>query len=363
MHDEKKRRRPRAGFDEHWPFHIRAKTLPILGVWAVGLALLLFFWEPITSVALMFLATAVVASALKPLVEMLPGRRWVIGPLVGAMFVVLLLTLPALTGWLLSGPIQHEAEQLPQVGDAINSSLKSLSTQLGLAHAVTLQSLAKPLWSWLTSGQLGSTLAQAASALTTGVIALALLCFGTIYLLSQKPGQLTEPLSKLFPKHRQHALHLSIEDAEMRLRWWLLGTLMAMVVIGLACWFGFWVVGLNFALPLALVAGMLEIIPTLGPTIAFAVALLVAASQGMNVLIGVAIAYLVIQLLESHVLQPLVMREVVKVPPVVTLFTIVFWARVLGPLGLLLALPLDLVIWTFVDHFIIREGVIPREDQ
>lgn len=355
MSDRPPDRQIQPGSNEHRPFYVRAKALPILGMWAVGLTLLLFFWEPITSVALVFLATAVVASTLKPLVEVLPGRRWVIGPLVGALFVVLLFTLPALVGWLLSGPIQHEMQQLPQVRSAINSSLKTLSQRLGLAHAVTVSSLAKPLWTWLTSGQLGSTIAQAAGAVTTGAIALALLCFGTIYLLSQAPGQLTEPLSKLFPKHRQRALHLSIEDAEKRLRWWLLGTLMAMVVIAVACWFGFWMVGLNFALPLALVAGMLEIIPTLGPTIAFAIALLVAAAQGMNVLIGVAVAYLIIQLIESDILQPLVMREVVRVPPVVTLFTIVLWARVLGPFGLLLALPLDLVIWTFADHFIIRE--------
>jgi predicted PurR-regulated permease PerM len=55
---------------------------------------------------------------------------------------------------------------------------------------------------------------------------------------------------------------------------------------------------------------------------------------------------------ESNLVVPLVMRQVVHMPPVVTLFTIVLWAKALGPPGLLLAVPINLAVWTFVRHFV-----------
>ena len=144
-----------------------------------------------------------------------------------------------------------------------------------------------------------------------------------------------------------------------RLRWWVIGTLFSMAVVGVAAWIGYMVVGLEFAIPLALLAGVAEIVPTVGPAAAFLVALLFAATQGTGTLIGVTVVYIIIQLIESYVLVPLVMKKAVKVPPVVTLFTVVLWGKVFGAAGLFLAIPINLVLWSFYDHLVLR----PRSDR
>ena len=62
-----------------------------------------------------------------------------------------------------------------------------------------------------------------------------------------------------------------------------------------------------------------------------------------------------IQLIESWVLLPLMMKRAVRIPPLVTLFMIVLWARLFGVPGLILAIPIDLTRWTFLDRFVLHQ--------
>jgi predicted PurR-regulated permease PerM len=132
-----------------------------------------------------------------------------------------------------------------------------------------------------------------------------------------------------------------------------------MVVTGLASGIGFGLAGLSFAVALGVLAGLSELIPTFGPTLAFGVALLVAATEGRSTVIKVLIVWLVVQILESYIVLPMVMKRAVSLPPLVTLFSIVFWGKVFGIPGLLLAIPLDLVVWAFARHLLGRGGSDP----
>src|SRR5690606_18560946 len=82
------------------------------------------------------------------------------------------------------------------------------------------------------------------------------------------------------------------------------------------------------------------------------VATMFALTQGTSTAIGVAVVYLVIQGIESYALVPIVMKRAVMIPPVVTLFTVVLWGKVFGAAGLFLAIPLDLLVWSFADRFL-----------
>jgi predicted PurR-regulated permease PerM len=84
----------------------------------------------------------------------------------------------------------------------------------------------------------------------------------------------------------------------------------------------------------------------------FLVALLVAATEGGAIVVKVLVVWAIVQTLESYVLQPVVMKRAVRIPPLVTLFSVVFWGKVFGLGGLLLAIPLDLVVWSFASHLL-----------
>jgi predicted PurR-regulated permease PerM len=182
------------------------------------------------------------------------------------------------------------------------------------------------------------------------LVGLAFFAFGFVYLLSEKNGEIVKALQRLLPR-RPGAVANYFEDLSVRLRWWALGLLMSMSVTGLLTAFSYWMIGLPSWTTLAVLTALAEIVPTLGPALAFLLALVVAATAGETQMVGVAITWLVVQTVESYVILPLVMRRTVHIPPIITLTTIVLWGRLLGGLGLILALPLDLALWTAVEQF------------
>lgn len=325
-----------------------------LFVWAAVIALALYFFSSIVFITLMFLAAASVSAVLRPVANWVSHKRWLSGTILGVLFWLTVAVAILGLGWLLKGAIQEQIRRWPQIQQNLNDTLSSLSQRLGLEQPVTINQIGTQALDWLLGEQTGSVVATAANQLGAAVIALILLIFGSIYLLGERRGELTGPIARMLPPRMSQPLHNALQDLDRRLRWWLLGTLTSMAVTGLVTWLGLWAVGLEFALPLAMLAGFAEIVPTIGPASAFLIILLMALGQGTTQIIGVTVVYLAVQMLESYILLPLIMRQAVSVPPIVTLFTIVLWARLLGPLGLLLALPIDLAIWSFVDHLVLR---------
>jgi predicted PurR-regulated permease PerM len=132
-----------------------------------------------------------------------------------------------------------------------------------------------------------------------------------------------------------------------------------MTAIAIVTGVGYSLVGLPAAFPVAILGGIAQLVPTFGPLVTFIVALLLAAAGGAKTMIGVTIVYVIVQSLESYALTPYVMKRAAEMPPVVTLFTVVLWGQVFGLPGLLLAVPINLVIWAFLYHLLIH----PREQQ
>lgn len=336
-------------------------TLIMLFAWAVAFGLLIYFFNALTLVLLLFLAAAAIAAVLRPLRDIPPIRRLgrygrvASAAAIGVAFWILVAVVLAGAGFLFAGAIGEQMSKWPQTEKKLNATLQSLAHHLGLHQNLTVSSLAQGAMSWLAgNGKAGDLLALVANSTTSLVIGLLLVVFGSVFLLVEPAGELSWPLARLLPQADRPALIGALADLETDLRWWVLGTCISVIVVFGLTWGAFDVVGLDFALPLALLAGGSEIIPTLGPAIAFLIALLFAASQGTFQIVGVLIAWALIHLVEGYILLPVVMRKAVRLPPIVTLFTIVLWARLLGLLGLLLAVPLDLTIWVFLDHFVRR---------
>jgi predicted PurR-regulated permease PerM len=232
------------------------------------------------------------------------------------------------------------------------------SEALGLGHELRLAALRERFLATLTGGGGGGGegVARAAGAVANGIVALVLVLFGTMFLLGERERTLLGPVLRLLPSRRRAQVEAAVLSLPHKLRWWTLGTLFTMTVTGAASAAGFQLVGLRFALPLGLLAGLSEIVPTFGPTTVFLVALLVAATEGSAMVVKVLVVWAIVQTLESYVLTPLVMKRAVRVPPLVTLFSVIFWGKVFGFFGLLLAIPLDLVVWAFASHLLGEPG-------
>lgn len=338
---------------------VSLRHLPALFVWAVAIALFFHFFKAFQLLFLGVLAAGCLAAALYPLTRYIPASRALSAILVGVAPILLTVGLVVALSWLLASSIRREVERWPEVQQKVNAKLADWSNAIGLEEPLTTDTLLRQAASIFSDGG-GTEVVSTTAGVVSGVaVSLVFLFFGSIYLMADPPRKLLSPLVSALPRDRSRQVCEAFDDLVPRLRWWVIGTLFSMMVVGLASWVGYVLVGLDFAIPLALVAGVAEIVPTVGPAVAFVVALLFAATQGVGVLIGVCIIYVIVQVIESYILVPLVMKKAVDIPPVVTLFTVVLWGKVFGAAGLFLAIPINLVLWSFYDHLVLR----PRQPQ
>jgi predicted PurR-regulated permease PerM len=139
-----------------------------------------------------------------------------------------------------------------------------------------------------------------------------------------------------------------------RLRRFLVGELVAMLVIGAVTYAGLLILGIKLPLILAFLAFLFEILPVVGPWLAFLPALAVATTDGLLPAIQVTILYLFIQGLENYIVTPLVHGHESQMPALLILAALLIGGTLMGVLGALVALPLTVVL-----HTVFFEVVMP----
>ncbi len=165
-----------------------------------------------------------------------------------------------------------------------------------------------------------------------------------LYLLLTHDQILKSIVSFFFPKNEKQAFEV-ISRVDAKMGAWLRGQIALSLIIGVLTWLALTILGVNYALPLALIAGILEIVPTIGPIIAAIPAIIVALGVSLPSALLVAGVYLGIQLFESNVLVPKIMNKAVGLNPVAVILAVTIGGKLLGILGALLAVPfLSLII-------------------
>jgi predicted PurR-regulated permease PerM len=174
--------------------------------------------------------------------------------------------------------------------------------------------------------------------------------FFTFYFLMEE--QFTESfLSKFMDEKNAKHIEKILRKAELRMGAWMRGELVLMTSVGLVTYIALTLMDVPFALSLAFLAGMLEIIPILGPIVAAIPAFIVASASSL-LLGGVTLgAYLIIQQLENNVLVPYIMNKAVGIHPITTLIALSIGGTLGGILGAILAVPVALVLETVLTEY------------
>jgi predicted PurR-regulated permease PerM len=148
-----------------------------------------------------------------------------------------------------------------------------------------------------------------------------------------------ESLPGLFPEKYKLKVKETLKLVEEKVGAWLSGQLVLSLVIGSITWVILTILGIPFALPLAILAGFLEIIPTLGPIIAAVPAVIIGLAISPIMGLIVALAYVGIQFIENHFLVPKIMQKAVGLNPIIIIIGILIGGHLLGILGALLSIP------------------------
>ncbi len=136
---------------------------------------------------------------------------------------------------------------------------------------------------------------------------------------------------------------------------WVRGQLFLSLVIGVLVYIGLFLLNVPYALTLAIAAGVLEVVPVIGPIVASIPGILLAFTISPVLALGVAVMYFVVQQLENHLIVPQVMGRAVGLNPLVVILAIAVGSRLLGIMGALLAVPLTVVLQIIVLEVLLEK--------
>jgi predicted PurR-regulated permease PerM len=199
-------------------------------------------------------------------------------------------------------------------------------------------------------GELPSLIIRASSAVFSNVWAVFTIVVISFYLLLARE-KLDTQVGAFLGDDKQKAVSKFIDQLEKELGSWMRGELVLMLVVGLLSFVGLTILGIPFALPLALFAGILEFVPIVGPVVAAIPAVLIGF--GISPITGFATLALVIlvQQLENYVLVPKVMERSAGVSPIATLLAIAIGAELAGVFGVLISVPVYITARVFYQQY------------
>jgi predicted PurR-regulated permease PerM len=328
---------------------------------AVGIGLLLWLLFFLKDLVLIILTAIVLASAVEPGVAWFMKYRL---HRVVSVSLVYILALGSFFGiaYLFFPPLIEEMRGfvalLPHYLDTFN--VNSLLSQgfTGLGDQVTAMPSAPAGTSSITNllfefqnifTATGEGAFRALSGIFGGVISFILIIVLSFYFAVQETG-VDDFLRIAVPvKHQEYALNLW-KRSHHKIGLWMQGQLLLSLIMGVFVFLWLTIMGVPYALVLAFVAALAELIPIFGPIIAGAAAVAVALSAvSFSTTLFVLGGFLVLHQLEAHLIYPLVVKKVVGVPPLLVILALVAGAQLAGFLGILLSVPLAAALQEFVS--------------
>jgi predicted PurR-regulated permease PerM len=160
-----------------------------------------------------------------------------------------------------------------------------------------------------------------------------------------------------FPSARRERIRELIAEIESRVGGYIRGQILLSTSIFVLALIAYLLIGIQFPLVLAIIAGVMEVVPIFGPALGAIPAILVALSQDPSKVILVVIATVVMQSLENYLLVPRIMRQSVGVNPIVTLLALAAFTSLLGLPGALLAVPIAAIIQLLLDRLVLQAEI------
>lgn len=326
-------------------YALAATVLTIVLVWTLYLA---------REVLLLIYVAAVVAIGLSPLVSALERRedaitrhrvpRWL------AILTIYLLVLAVLVGlgMLVVPPLAEQMRDLWQaIPDLAHRAQQwlidhgLLSRELSVREAVERAPVG--------SGDAVGTVVNALWGFVGGVFGLLTILILAFYFLVDA-DTIVDTFVRLFPRGRRRRVDDACRRVTTKVSAWLGGQLLLAGIIGGSAAVALWLMGVPYFYVLALIAGIGEMVPIIGPLLAAIPAIVIALSVSPGLALGVAVFFLAQQQFENHVLVPKVMERQVGVSAVVVIVALLLGASLLGIVGAILAVPTAAILHVLVQE-------------
>jgi len=312
--------------------------------------LVFMFLYKIRDVIVIFIFALIVASAISPAVDLLEKIK--IPRVFGAIVVyIIIIGLFAFLISLIVAPVVNDikdlSSNLPEYLDNLSTQFKSFQRAFSKYQSVIdqIQKFLVRLEQLLVAAR--DNLFPTITKIFGGIFSFVLALVISFYLSVQKRG-VQRILGSISPfNHRDYILDIW-ERAQKKLGRWLQGQLFLGIIVGVLVYTGLYFLNIKYALLLAVLAGILEIFPYIGPVLAAIPAIIVGLLQAPIMGLWVLILYVVIQQLENYLIVPLVIGRVVGLNPIIIIMALLIGANLGGIPGMILAVPITAVAAEFV---------------
>lgn len=308
-------------------------VLIILGLW--------FVWF-IREIVAIFVVAILLASLIDPFADWFSKKRIPRGLAVLIVYAFLSALASIIAIVLVPIVIEQSSQLLANVSTE-STKLVNIFVEFQARHQF-LENFSSGLESFQQTLQAStSSLFTTVKGLFGGLIALLIVLVLAFYMVVEE-NSMRRYFLTLAPAEYQPYLTEVLRKMQIKIGAWLRGQIILGFCVGLAVYIGLKLFGVPYALLLALIAGLFEIIPYVGPIISLIPAMIIGFAQSPILGMAVVLLYLIIQQIENNVLVPKIMQKVTGLSPVLSIAALLVGVKIGGMVGAILAIPLATMI-------------------
>jgi predicted PurR-regulated permease PerM len=317
--------------------------------WVLGIILSIWLVLQIKEILVSVLLAFILAMAIAPVVDYFQKKK-IPRPLsisviylliVGLIILIFRLIIPPVISQL-GGIYQHRMDYI----DTVAGYFGSISGPVKANSIAILNRIGNSF-----AGADFSGIFSSARGILGGLVDAILVFVLSFYFLLSKRGPENLITGYLPKKHQKRTISI-YRKISKKMSYWLRGQVFLGLIIFAVNWIGLSIFHVNYALTLAIISGLLEVLPVIGPWIAGILAVTVALTQSPFLALIVAAWYLVVQQLENHIIVPQVMKKSLGISPVVVILAILIGGNLLGIIGILISVPVASAIGILLEEFV-----------
>lgn len=335
--------------------HVDISSLTILKV--VLVFLLLYFIYKISDILVILFVSLVLASAIDPWVDWFQKKKLprVLGIVVIYFFVI---GFVGVSIYLIIPPIISQINELsnnfPQYFERMISSFSSFK-EYASSHGIA-ENIKQSLNAFSSNLQTAASgVFSTVSGIFGNIVSFLLILVITFYMAAEESAMKKIIRSIVPEQHQPYVMQLT-NRMQQKIGLWLRGQLILSLILFSLTLVGLTILGVDYALVLAIISGLSEFVPYLGPIIAAIPAVFLAFTQSPMLAIFVLILYAVIQWVESNIIVPKIMQKVVGLNPIVSIVVLLVGFKLAGIIGAILSIPVATAVSVFINDLFERRA-------
>ncbi|MBL7142003.1 AI-2E family transporter [Patescibacteria group bacterium] len=318
-------------------------VLVLVGLWVLYL---------LRDVILIVLVAGLLAAIITPMVNYFERKkipRWL-----GALFIYLGILLILISVGLAIVPTVVSQTKL--LIDQIPEFLRSVLSRF---QASSQKQFVDLLDSWLSKSALSTKSVFSLLGTVAGQVISFIMVFVLSFYMSVRKKGARPFVGSLIPEKYQKFLGSFMVSVQKEIGAWARGLCALCLFVGVLVYIGLSILGVKYALTLAVIAGLTEVVPYIGPWLGAIPAVIIALTQSPTLVLLVIILYVIIQQVENHLISPYIMHRAVGLDPLVIILALLVGGKLAGPIGMVLAVPAATIIAILIRYYLEhREKVI-----